>query len=139
MPFRQLTVVTIEFAGAGPFAGGALPGGELATGNIRLVESRTGPSRTFILHDGTRPEYALSAAETAQLDHLLAQVAVKVPWEGRAGFDGADYELTLRGAMSSLTFRWWIEPPAEWQQVGAVVDFVLAVADGRGARDARHP
>ena len=135
MPFRQLCVVTIEFAGAGLFSGGAQPAGELRNRDIRLVESRTEQLRTFILHDGTGPEYALSAEETAQLDHLLGQIAVKVPWEGRAGFDGADYELTLQGAMSSLTFRWWIEPPAEWQQVGAVVDFVLVVADGRRTRE----
>ena len=45
-------------------------------------------------------------------------------------FDGADYELALRGAMSSLTFRWWVEVPAEWQGVGAVFDYVMAVADG---------
>jgi hypothetical protein len=36
--------------------------------------------------------------------------------------------------MSSVTFRWWMEVPAEWREVGALLHHVLAVADGCRAR-----
>ena len=133
MAIRQSFVVTIEFGGAGLFTGGAHADGMLASRNIRVVESGTGSSRSFSLREGDGPEYTLSAEEAAQLDHLLGQIGVKVPWQGRAGFDGATYELTLQHAMSSLTFRWWIDVPAEWPGVGALFDYVLAVTDGRRA------
>ncbi|MFZ5918442.1 MAG: hypothetical protein ACOYZ7_16010 [Chloroflexota bacterium] len=130
MPIRQLFVVTIEFAGAAFFVGGAQPGREWRARDIRLIESGAGPSRRFTLHEGDGPAYLFSVQETAQLNHLLGQMGMKVPWLARAGMDGTDYELTLLAAMSCLTFRWWSEVPAEWQPVGAVFDYVVAVADG---------
>jgi hypothetical protein len=130
VPIRQLFVVTIEFAGAAFFTGGAHSDRVLASRDIRVVESRTGSSRSFSLHEGDGLEYTLSVEEAAQLDHLLGQIGVKVPWQASAGLDGADYELTLQAAMSSVTFRWWIDVPAEWPGVGALFDYVLAVADG---------
>jgi hypothetical protein len=134
VPIKQLFVVTIEFAGAALFGGSAQPGRRLMARNIRLVESRTESSLEYTLHDGDAPEYILSVEETAQLDHLLRQIEVKAPWQASAGLDGTDYELTLQKAMSSLTFRWWVEVPAEWKGVGAVFDHVLAVADRCHAR-----
>jgi hypothetical protein len=134
VPIRQLFAVSIEFAGAAFFMGGAQPDRVLKTRDIRLVESCIESSRRFTLYDGDAPEYTLSIEETSQLDHLLGQIGVKVPWQASAGLDGTDYELTLQGAMSSLTFRWWVEVPAEWQEVGALFDYVLAVADDYRAR-----
>jgi hypothetical protein len=95
-----------------------------------LGESRAGSSRSYTLHEGEGPVYTLSVEETAQLDHLLGQIGVKAPWQGSAGFDGITYELTLQHAMSSVTFRWWIDVPDAWPGVGALFDHVLAVADG---------
>jgi hypothetical protein len=134
VPISQLFVVTIQFAGAAFFTGGAHPDRALASRNIRVIESGTGSSRSFTLHEGDEPEYTLSVKEAAQLDHLLGQIGVKVPWQASAGFDGADYELTLQGAKSSVTFRWWMEVPAKWQEVGALFDYVLQMADGCRAR-----
>lgn len=130
MAISQSFVVTIEFAGAAPFMGHAQSGGMMSTRNIRLVEAHAGSSREFTLYDGDAPGYTLSVEETAQLEQLLGKIEMKAPWQAHAGFDGTNYELTLQGAMSSVTFRWWLEVPAEWEQVGAVFDYVLEVADG---------
>ena len=129
MAIRQFFVVTIEFAEAAPFMGNAESDRVLVTRNIRLVESHAETSPIFTLYDRDAPEYTLSVDETEQLRQLLGQIEVKTPWQGYAGFDGTDYELTLLGAMSSVTFRWWVKVPAEWEQVGVLFDYVLAVAD----------
>ena len=129
MAVSQYFAVTIEFASAAPFLGGAQLDRVGVTREIRLVENRTKISRNFTLYDGDMPEYTLSLIETRRLDQLLGELIVKTPWQGSAGFDGVDCELTLLGAMSSVTFRWWVKAPEEWEQVGAVFDYVLAVAD----------
>jgi hypothetical protein len=129
MPIRQLFVVTIEFAGAAPFVENPQPERGLGTRYLRLVEKYSEISRSFTLYGGNELEYKLSVEETEQLDQLLRQMDVKAPWQSYTGFDGTDYELTLLGAMSSVTFRWWVKAPAEWEQVGAVFDYVLAVAE----------
>jgi hypothetical protein len=129
MAINQFFAVTIEFAEAAPYRGNAHSDRVLVTRHIRLVESHAETSPSFILYDGDAPEYILSVSETEQLHQLLGQIEVKAPWQGSAGFDGTDYELTLLGAMSSVTFRWWVKVPAEWQQVGVLFDYVLALAD----------
>lgn len=129
MAIKQFFVVTIAFAEAAPFMGNAQSDRVLVTRNIRLVESNVETSPSFTLYDGDAPEYILSVDETEQLRQLLGQIEVKAAWQGYAGFDGTDYELNLLGAMSSVTFRWWVKAPAEWEQVGVVFDYVLAVAD----------
>jgi len=129
MPTRQYFVVTIEFAGAAPFTGNAQSDKVKVTREIRLAEAYAGISRSFTLYDGNGPAYTLSDQETEKLDQLLGRIEVKAPWQDYAGFDGTDYELTLLGAMSSVTFRWWVKVPAEWEQVGDVFDYVLAVAE----------
>ena len=133
MPIRGLYVVSIEFAGAALTSGGPQPAGMLRTRGIRLVESRADQGHTYTLYDGASPEYTLSVEETEHLEQLLGGISVKAPWQGVMGLDGADNELTLRGAMSSITFRWWMDVPPEWKQVGAVFDYVMAVADRRRA------
>ncbi len=133
MPIRTLQTISIEFGGGGPVSPGSQPDRFPATRAIRLVESRTGQPYTFILYDGSRPEYTLAEEETERLLHLLGQIAVMAPWQPCVGFDGTDYELTLKSAMSSVTFCWWVEAPAGWETVGAVFDYVMAVADRRRA------
>ena len=129
MAIKQFFTVTIEFAEAAPFKGNAQSDRVLVTRHIRLVESQAGTLPSFTLYDGDAPEYTLSVDETEQLRQLLGQLEVKAPWQGYSGFDGTDYELNLLGAMSSVTFRWWVKVPAVWQQVGVVFDYVLALAD----------
>jgi hypothetical protein len=133
MAIRQRCSVTIAFAGAGAASAGAPAGGAGKTRDVRVVESRAEQPRRFSVHDGDAPAYALSAEESAQLHHLLGRIEGRVPWRERVGLDGVDCELTLRGTMSCLTFRWWMEVPAEWEHVGAVFDYVLRVADARRA------
>ena len=129
MPISQNFAVTIEFAGAAPFTGGAQSDRSFATRKIRLVESYVNQIQHFTLHEVEKPEYILTTDETARLSQMLGQMEVKVPWQGYAGFDGTDYELALLGAMSSVTFRWWVQVPSEWEQAGRVFDFVLEIAD----------
>jgi hypothetical protein len=130
MAISSFYYVTIEFAGAAPFAGNTQSGIRLSNRDIRLVESNADSSRSFILQDGDAPEYKLSDEETTKLDQLLGQLKVKAPWQASAGFDGANFELSLLGALSSMTFCWWMDVPAEWEGVGAVFDYVMALADG---------
>ena len=130
MAISQTYVLTIEFAGAAIFGRPAGPEMMLITRNIRLVESPPGPTRAFTLHEGDGPGYTLTGEQTAKLDRLLGEIEFKAPWQAQAGFDGTTYELVLQGAMSSVTFRWWIQAPPEWEQVGALFDYVLKVADG---------
>lgn len=135
MPIRQLYAITIEFVGAAPSTLEPHPGDEVLARHIRLQEVLTGESRTFTLHEGDGPVYALSSEETARLDRLMGHLAVQAPWRAAMGFDGAGYELNLLGPMSSLTFRWWMDAPAEWGPVGMLYDYVMAVADGRRAEE----
>ena len=128
MPTRQFVIVTIEFAGAASFTENEKSDKTRVTREIRLVEVYAGISRSFTLYDGNAPAYILSDKETEQLDHLLGQIVVKAPWQEYTGFDGTDYELTLLGGMSSMTFRWWMKVPAEWEQVGDLFEYVLVLA-----------
>ncbi len=128
MVIRQNIVVTIVFAGSVPFMGNAQPDGTFATRRIRLVESRAENAPSFTLSDGDKPESTLSMDESDRLQQLIGQIEVKAPWRGYVGFDGTDYELTLLGEMSSVTFRWWEKAPAEWERVGMVLDYVLELA-----------
>ena len=129
MAIRGLQTVTIEFVGADLTGPGPQSGGFLRALDIRLVESQAEQGRAFTLHEGSRPVYALTAEETGQLLNLLEQMAVTAPWEALVGMDGTDYELILKGGMSSMVFCWWVEVPREWERVGAVFDYVMAVAD----------
>lgn len=127
MAVRTSQVLTIEFLGGGS----GLP--EPLTRTVRLVESKAGQTRTFTLHEERLPEHVLTAEETEKLLLLLQQMAVTAPWQPETGFDGTDYELALRGAMSSMTFRWWGRVPAEWQSVGKVFDYVMSIVDRRSS------
>ena len=129
MPIARLFVVTIEFADAAPFAGNSQSSRMLISRDIYLVESNDKSSRSFTLQEGNAPEYSLSVEETTHLDHLLGQIVARAPWNASAGFDGTDFELTLLGAKSSMTFRWWMDVPDVWVGVGEVFDYVLKLAD----------
>ena len=129
MPFTRAQQVIIDFESAIPFVGRPAPDGPgLAAPAVRLVESQSDQGHSFALHDGERPEYTLTCEETEQLVALLGQIAVTVPWQSMAGFDGTDYALVLRGAMSSISFGWWVTVPTGWESVGAVFDYVMNVA-----------
>lgn len=129
MPFTSFQQVIIDFESATPFAERPAPDSSgLPTHAVRLVESQSEQGRSFTLHDGGRPEYTLTSEETERLVALLGQIAVAVPWQSIAGFDGTDYTLVLRRAMSSITFGWWAMTPTGWESVGAVFDYVMDVA-----------
>jgi hypothetical protein len=98
---------------------------------IRLVESPTKSGHTFILYDGSRRIYALTADETEQLLHLLGQIVLQAPWEAvpAVRFDGPVYTLLLKGPLSEAMFNWGWKMPKEWESVGAVVDYVLGLAE----------
>jgi hypothetical protein len=96
---------------------------------MRLVESKADDQHTFTLYGGGRTAYTLTAEETEYLLCKLARMEVAAPWRPLAGFDGMDCELTLTGAMSSMTFRWWSEAPPEWERVGEVFDYVQRLAE----------
>jgi len=101
---------------------------------LRLVESRTQAGRTFVLYDGGRRVYALTAEETEQLLHLLEHIVVKAPWEAvpHVRLDGPVYALRLQGPLSEVTFNWGAQMPKEWESVGAVADYVLGLAERCG-------
>lgn len=99
---------------------------------IHLVESRTGATRAFSLLRGTEPAYALTVDENSELLRLLGQIEVQAPWEARIGFDGCTYDLILKGPLTEVTFRWWLEVPQGWESVGAVADYVMSLAQRAG-------
>jgi hypothetical protein len=125
--------IAIEF-GLPEQSSAGLPPGSRYDRLIRLVESPTKSGRTFILYDGSRHVYALTAEETEQLLHLLGQIVVKAPWEAvpAARLDGPVYTLLLKGPLSEVTFNWGSKMPKEWESVGAVVDYALCLAERCG-------
>lgn len=133
MPIQTSQVLTIEFLGAGSGLSGPQSAGFPLTRAIRLVESKAGQTRTFTLYEERLPEHVITTAETEKLLLLLRQMAVTAPWQPEVGFDGTNHELALRGAMSSMTFRWWGRVPAEWRSVGKVFDYVMSIADHRSS------
>jgi len=130
MAFQQSVAVTIEFAGAASF--GNSPAAEMPfqTRSIRVIESKDDRTCGFTVHDGDSKQFMLSVEENDHLLRLLSGLEVNAPWTGCAGFDGCEYQLTLTGVMSSVTFRWWLKAPPEWEQAGRVFDYVLELADG---------
>ena len=129
MPVRTLETIAIEFADADNSPPEVQPKSIPVARSLRLVESQINQTGTFTLYDGAVTEYILSVEETEHLLELLGRTAVKVPWQPLVGRDGTDRELTLKGAMSSMTFRWWVEVPPGWESIGAVFDYVKAIDD----------
>jgi hypothetical protein len=127
MPIMSLHQVIIELAEEGLAGWGSrseMPPGD----TIYLVESQAGGARAFTLRTARVPAYTLNPAETEQLLSLLDRIAVPARWHPQVGFDGLTSELTLRAPMSGMTFCWWGEAPPEWQNIGAIFDFVTDVA-----------
>lgn len=130
----HFTTVVIEFGLPEQGAVG-LPPGRPPGRLIRLVESQAKAGRTFILYDGDRRVYVLTAEETDQFLHLLEQIVVKAPWEAMPAarqFDGPRYTLLLKGPLSETTFHWGVKMPQEWASVGVVMDYALGLAERCG-------
>ena len=70
----------------------------------------------------------LSAAENARLLTLLAAVSVPIMAHSLPGTDGTWYDLVVEQMAGRFHFRWWVQPPAGWESVGAVVAYLLALS-----------
>ena len=103
---------------------------------ITLVETWIESQRSFALYEGQLPFYTLDDNETDALLHLLGQLTLRVPWDSAVGFDGFTHTLTLKRPMSHAEFQWWVEVPQGWESVGAVFDYVMALAKRHGFRPA---
>jgi hypothetical protein len=95
--------------------------------NIRVFESIENLQKTFTLTAEGRPDYTLSNEESACLLELVSQISASAPWKGQMGFDGMVSTLSLQGLMSQMTYSWWGDVPVEWQSVGAVFNYVMAI------------
>jgi hypothetical protein len=133
MPVKTLETIAIEFADADNSPPELQPKSIPVTRSLRLVESQINQTRTFTFFEGAVTAYSLSVEETEHLLELLGRTAAKVPWQPLVGRDGTDRELTLKRAMSSITFRWWVEVPPGWESIGAVFDYVKAIDDRQRA------
>lgn len=124
MPAMSFQSIIIEFAEAAePFQDSS----EKHQGSIiRLVES-VDKHREFTLMVPKLPSYVLGTDETDRLLELLGQIAIAAPWQGRIGRDGTVHELSLLGAMSHVTFRWWLDAPQEWRSVGELFDHIISM------------
>jgi len=85
-------------------------------------------SRRFTLEIRDRPPYVFTREEADSLWRLLNQVEIANLWQGEFGLDGIVSELVIQGGVSHIRFSWWGDVPAEWQSIGAVFDYVMAIA-----------
>ena len=126
MPFMSQYTVTIYFSN--PFQPSQSPPPAQGLGQvIQVVESTENQQRVLTLKMPGQPDYILTPEENDRLLELCSKIMVSAPWQAQMGFDGATSTLTLKGAMSEMTFSWWGDVPKEWQSVGAVFDYVMGI------------
>jgi hypothetical protein len=85
----------------------------------RLVGDWMEPAPWFS-EDITHPTIELELASGLELYEQLAQVRVQVVSPAVSGIDGATYSLEFGSGFNIIKFRWFMEPPAEWQTLGPI-------------------
>lgn len=69
-------------------------------------------------------EEKIERAEVELMFRLLA--TRKQPGQHKAGFglDGVTYELFWKADADCTSYEWWLNPPKDWQSLGAVADML---------------
>jgi hypothetical protein len=126
MPFMSLRFVVIElFNSSYTFHDSRWQPQDGLTAQVVVKEKQPG---RFTVEIQDLPPYLFSREEADSLWQLLNQVEIVTPWQGEVGKDGMVSELIIQGGMSHIRFSWWGNVPAEWQSIGAVFDYVMAIA-----------
>lgn len=103
----------------------------------RIAES---PQHRWTISEHGQP-VAIDGEQQSQLAQLLAGLA-PLPDPAIApefaGSDGTWVTVVILRGDQQVSYRWWVRPPAGWEALGAVVEFVQQLADAPREQEAQR-
>jgi hypothetical protein len=103
----------------------------------KIVES---PQHHWTISENQQP-VTIADAQHAQLAHLLAALP---PFPDPAiepivfGSDGTWVSVVIQRGDQQLAYRWWVHPPASWDKLAAITEFIQQLADAPREQEAQR-
>jgi hypothetical protein len=132
LPLTQLYHFVITFAGAASRDAGPIASIDRV---YRILEV---PQHGWLVSENEQPA-AITGQQQARLAQLLAALE-RLPDPALeplpAGSDGTWVTAVVQRGDQQVSYRWWVHPPAEWDALGAVTQFVQQLAEAPREQEA---